>query len=988
MYIRGLGGLAVSLAAGYAALLVALTPSAFANVIGIDLGVDFMKVALVARGKPLEIVTNAASKRKTEMAVNFDRGERNFGSDAYALVSRKPKQTYTKMTTMLGRDLEHPSLAPILSRLPNDVGFKADEGGVVLSLNDNGAEAEYSAVELVAMILSSAQEMTGMFGYSVNDAVITVPEFATAHERRALLDAADVAGLTVLSLMDENTAAALQHAISQTYEEDTNVMFYNMGANSIKVTIVTFGPKKIKDRNVGKLIVRGKGWDASVGGWWFDLKLADVFAEGFNAKWGKGDVREFPRPMGKMITQATKVKKVLSANAEIPVNLNSLHDDVDYSSTVTRTSFEAASKDLFERVTGPIDRALEQAGMKLSDIQEVEIIGGGSRIPKVRETLSRYLSIGVDQPLALGAHLNGDESPCLGAAFRGANQSRAFDVRKVGMTDITPWAVDLSFADLDESKGFKGVLGGLFGGGKKDGKDAAPTLKTAGEVFKEVPLYGENTPLPLKKTLSITRSENFEVNVTYATPADGGNTQLPEGTQEMIASYQVTGVADFAKKMEEEGRGAPKVALRFTSGIAGVPELASAEAFVEFEKNVTYTEDVVVDDEEDTETEKEGGDGETAVPVTEQEDASKNEGDADADSGADVAATDSADTEVEGAAAADPATGTEENKDKSEGEGDGGDAKDGKDKKEKPKKKKKKTIKVDKTKIVTDRKKAKLDVVPHFTYMRIHPLTDEGTAASKAKLSALRAADEVRRETAQAKNDLESYILKVRAALRDFDANLEVVSTEQQREEAIVLATEQEDWLYDDGWDMDAATYRKKRGELAELAEAMFLRSSELVARPAELARGREFTAKVRESVEKWEKTKPHITEQERTDVMEKIDSAEKWMSDKEAEQAAHPPHETPVFKSAEVEPALKALKNLVTKLSKKPAPKKEKPAKADNSTEEAATNGDEGEESPEGEGEGKAEEGEEGVVGEGEEEGAEGAAAADAEADPSREEL
>ncbi|CAM9800915.1 unnamed protein product, partial [Ectocarpus sp. 4 AP-2014] len=453
-------------------------------------------------------------------------------------------------------------------------------------------------------------------------------------------------------------------------------------------------------------------------------------------------------------------------------------------------------------------------------------------------------------------------------------------------------------------------------------------------------------------------TDDHQVNVTYAGPADGGNTQLPEGTQEMIASYQVTGVADFAKKMEEEGRGAPKVALRFTSGIAGVPELASAEAFVEFEKNVTYTEDVVVDDEEDTETEKEGGDGETAGPVTEQGGANKNEGDADADSGADAAATDSADTGVEGVAAADPATGTEKNKDKAEGEGDAGDAKDGKDKKEKPKKKKKKTIKVNKTKIVTDRKKAKLDVVPHFTYMRIYPLTEEGTAASKAKLSALRAADDVRRETAQAKNDLESYILKVRAALRDFDANLEVVSTEQQREEAIVLATEQEDWLYDDGWDMDATTYRKKRGELAELAEAIFLRSSELVARPAELARGREFTAKVRESVEKWEKTKPHITEQERTDVMEKIDSAEKWMSDKEAEQAAHPPHETPVFKSADVEPALKALKNLVTKLSKKPAPKKEKPAKADNSTEEAATNGDGGEESPEGEGERKAEEG------------------------------
>lgn len=96
--------------------------------------------------------------------------------------------------------------------------------------------------------------------------------------------------------------------------------------------------------------------------------------------------------MGKMITQATKVKKVLSANAEIPVTLNSLHDDVDYSSTVSRASFEDASKDLFERLTGPIDRALQQAGMKLNDIHEVEIIGGGSRIPKVKTWLKGLLS--------------------------------------------------------------------------------------------------------------------------------------------------------------------------------------------------------------------------------------------------------------------------------------------------------------------------------------------------------------------------------------------------------------------------------------------------------------------------------------------------------------------------------------------------------------------------------------------------------------------
>ncbi|CAM9478515.1 unnamed protein product [Hapterophycus canaliculatus] len=268
--------------------------------------------------------------------------------------------------------------------------------------------------------------------------------------------------------------------------------------------------------------------------------------------------------------------------------------------------------------------------------------------------------------------------------------------------------------------------------------------------------------------------------------------------------------------------------------------------------------------------------------------------------------------------------------------------------------------------------------------MPIHPLTDEGKAASKAKLSALTAADDMRREISQARNDLESYILKVRAALRDFDANLEIVSTEEQREEAIVLATEQEEWLYDDGWDMDAATYRKKRAELAEMAEAIFFRSSELVARPAELTRGREFTTKVRESVEKWEKTKPQITEQERTDVIEKIDSAEKWMADKEEEQNAQPAHEPPVFKSSEVEPALKALKNLVGKLSKKPAPKKEKPSKTDNSTEEAA-HGEGNQVSPDGDG-GENSGEEAGTAGEKEEVGKGGNADAEGKADPLRE--
>ncbi|CAM9970948.1 unnamed protein product [Choristocarpus tenellus] len=116
-----------------------------------------MKVGLVARGKPLEIVTNTASKRKTEMAINFNRGERNFGSDAYALVSRKPQQTFTKITTMLGRHPDHLALKSILEHLPNAVSFNETRGGIEVELKDKDEDTTFTPEELVAMILGQAQ---------------------------------------------------------------------------------------------------------------------------------------------------------------------------------------------------------------------------------------------------------------------------------------------------------------------------------------------------------------------------------------------------------------------------------------------------------------------------------------------------------------------------------------------------------------------------------------------------------------------------------------------------------------------------------------------------------------------------------------------------------------------------------------------------------------------------------------------------------------
>jgi hypoxia up-regulated 1 len=427
----------------YAAVasVLLLASSAAANVIGVDLGMDYMKVALVAPRRPLEIVTNTASKRKTEVAINFDRGERSFGGDALVMLSRKPEQTFTKMTSLLGRSLEHPDVQALESTGLPPLTWNATRGGMSLHLVDRGNEADYLPEELVAMVLSHAYDITEMFGYSVRDAVLAVPQFWTAHERRAMSDAVELSGLSAISALDENTAAALQYGIDRAHDEPHNVLFYNIGAGATQATIVTYGPKLEKGKNVGEFTVRGKAWDTGLGGHWFDLVLTDLLAVEFNKQWKKGDVREYPKAMAKLRVHSSKVKQVLSANAEIPVTIQSLHDDVDFTALVTRPQFETAAKSLLGRVTAPVTAALAAANLTVADLHGVEVIGGGVRIPKVQELLREHL-----QPLDLGVHLNGDEAVALGAAFSGANASRAFHVRQVNKRTMFTYRVYRNFS--------------------------------------------------------------------------------------------------------------------------------------------------------------------------------------------------------------------------------------------------------------------------------------------------------------------------------------------------------------------------------------------------------------------------------------------------------------------------------------------------------------------------------------------------------------
>jgi hypoxia up-regulated 1 len=363
------------------------------------------------------------------------------------------------------------------------------------------------------MLLSHARDMTiayGMENFNAKlmpkDLVLTVPSFSTQHERKALLDAAALAEFNVLALIDETTAAALHYGMDKIMEEPKILIFYNLGASSLQVSVVKFlsyphkESKYAKEKIVGGLEVMGKAWDSTLGGLALDHRIVEYLADEFNKKWGGGDVRDFSRPMAKLRVQANKVKHVLSANTEFPIFIEALHDDTALHTRITRRILEDLCADLLERAVKPIQDALLRANVTLEEVDGIELIGGGMRVPKIQEYLQKFLG----DTHELGLHINSDESMALGASFHGANISTAFKVRHVGMADINPFGVTIGLSELEEVAPVEGE-----------------------EVWtKQATMFKSGGKVGVKKTIAFTHDQDVHCQVDYE---EGG--LLPPGTQ-------------------------------------------------------------------------------------------------------------------------------------------------------------------------------------------------------------------------------------------------------------------------------------------------------------------------------------------------------------------------------------------------------------------------------------------------------------------------
>uniref|UniRef100_H2SBB1 Hypoxia up-regulated protein 1 n=1 Tax=Takifugu rubripes TaxID=31033 RepID=H2SBB1_TAKRU len=428
-------------------------------VMSVDLGSEWMKMAIVKPGVPMEIVLNKESRRKTPTAVCLKENERLFGDSALGMSVKNPKTVYLHLQSLLGKKHDNLQVALYQKRFPeHQLQEDPVRGTVYFKYSE---EMQYTAEELLGMVLNYSCGLAQDFAEQpIKDAVITVPAFFNQAERRAVLQAARLAGLKVLQLINDNTAVALNYANAGLFAYFLiliffqNVMFYDMGSGSTTATIVTYQTVKTKESGTQpQLQIRGVGFDRGLGGFEMDLRLRDHLAKLFNEqKKSKKDVRENHRAMAKLLKEAQRLKTVLSANVDFMAQVEGLMDDIDFKSKVTRAEFENLCADLFERVPQPVKDALSAAEMTMNEIEQVILVGGATRVPKVQEVLLKAV-----EKEELGKNINADEAAAMGAVYQAAALSKAFKVKPFLVRDAAVFPIQVDFTRETEEEGIKSV---------------------------------------------------------------------------------------------------------------------------------------------------------------------------------------------------------------------------------------------------------------------------------------------------------------------------------------------------------------------------------------------------------------------------------------------------------------------------------------------------------------------------------------------------
>ncbi|RSH80587.1 adenyl-nucleotide exchange factor sse1 [Apiotrichum porosum] len=511
-----------------------------ASVVGIDFGNLSSKIG-VARHRGIDIITNEVSNRQTPSLVSFTPRQRLIGESAKTAETSNFKNTVGSLKRLIGRSFSDPEIAEYEKKFINaelvDVA-----GQVGAKVNYLGEPATFSYSQLVGTYLGKLRDTAAAeLKQAVSDVVIAVPGWYTDAQRRALMDAAQIAGLNPLRLINDTTAVALGYGITKAdlpedAEKPRHVVFVDVGHSNYSVSVVAFSK--------GQLTVKSTAYDRNFGGRDFDYALVQHFAKEFDAKY-KVDCFSSPKAIFRLTAGCERLKKVLSANAEAVINVESLMNDVDASSTMNREQFEALIAPLLNRFNKPLEEALAKAGLTVDEVDSIELVGGSTRIPAIKERIQAFFG-----GRQLSFTLNQDEAIARGATFACASLSPVFRVREFAVHDITPYPIQVSWA-------------------KEAGNPDEDT---------ELVVFPEGNAIPSTKILTFYRQGPFELDANYAKSEN-----LPKGTNPYLGKFTVKGV----EKTAAGDLACVKVKARLN--LHGILSFEGAYAVEEVEKEETVT---------------------------------------------------------------------------------------------------------------------------------------------------------------------------------------------------------------------------------------------------------------------------------------------------------------------------------------------------------------------------------------------------------------
>lgn len=461
---------------------------------GVDLGNDNTVIAC-ARNRGIDIIVNEVSNRSTPSLVAFGPKNRFIGEAAKNQQTSNIKNTVDNLKRIVGLNHSDPDFQTEKEFFTANLAESKD-GQINAKVRFLGEQQEFSSTQLVAMYLNKIKDITQKETKgNITDICVSVPVWFTEKQRRAVSDACKIAGLNPVRIVNEVTAAAVGYGVFKQNDlpedEAKKVAFIDIGHSSLQVSIAAV--KK------GELKVLGSAYDKHFGGRDFDYAIANHFADEFKGKY-KIDVRENPKAFYRVLAASEKVKKVLSANTSAPINIESVMNDVDVSSSLTREELEEYVKPLLERVHIPIEVALKDAGLTAAEVDSIEVIGGCTRVPSLKSKLSEIFG----KPLS--TTLNQDEAIARGNAFICAIHSPTLRVRPFKFEDFNPYSVSYFWDKEDEDEDHMEVFprGGTF---------------------------------PSTKIITLFRKGDFEVEAKYTNKAE-----LPAGVDPLIAKWTIKGV--------------------------------------------------------------------------------------------------------------------------------------------------------------------------------------------------------------------------------------------------------------------------------------------------------------------------------------------------------------------------------------------------------------------------------------------------------------